>query len=319
MAAELAKVGAGVEAGADWLRVTPPVVWRPATIDTYDDHRMAMCFSLAAFGGSEIRINDPGCVRKTFPEYFDAFRAIANGAPAGGSAATAGAAASVGAAIPVVAVDGPAASGKGTIAAGVAEKLRFHLLDSGALYRLVALKALEADVAVDAAAALAALTVGLDVAFESGRVLLDRRDVTEAIRGEAVSAAASRVAVHAGVRGALLERQRAFRRAPGLVADGRDMGTVVFPDALLKVFVTASPEERARRRHKQLIEKGISSTIDGLLRDIRERDARDASRAAAPLKPAEDAVILDTTYMAIEAAIDFVLGHYRARAAASAG
>jgi len=221
--------------------------------------------------------------------------------------------------VPVVAVDGPAASGKGTIAAGVAQALRFHLLDSGALYRLVALKTLEANVSVDAAPAVAALTAGLDVAFESGRVLLDRRDVTEAIRGEAVSAAASRVAVHAGVRGALLERQRAFRRPPGLVADGRDMGTVVFPDALLKVFVTASPEERARRRHKQLIEKGISSTIDGLLRDIRERDARDAGRAAAPLRPAEDAVILDTTDMAIEAAIEFVLGHYRARAAASAG
>jgi len=221
--------------------------------------------------------------------------------------------------LPVVAVDGPAASGKGTIAAGVAQALRFHLLDSGALYRLVALKTLEANVSVDAAPAVAALTAGLDVAFESDRVLLDRRDVTEAIRGEAVSAAASRVAVHAGVRGALLERQRAFRRPPGLVADGRDMGTVVFPDALLKVFVTASPEERARRRHKQLIEKGISSTIDGLLRDIRERDARDAGRAAAPLRPAEDAVILDTTDMAIEAAIEFVLGHYRARAAASAG
>jgi len=220
--------------------------------------------------------------------------------------------------VPVVAVDGPAASGKGTIAAGVAQALRFHLLDSGALYRLVALKTLEANVSVDAAPAVAALTAGLDVAFESGRVLLDRRDVTEAIRGEAVSAAASRVAVHAGVRGALLERQRAFRRPPGLVADGRDMGTVVFPDALLKVFVTASPEERARRRHKQLIEKGISSTIDGLLRDIRERDARDAGRAAAPLRPAEDAVILDTTDMAIEAAIDFVLRHYRARTAASA-
>ena len=225
----------------------------------------------------------------------------------------------MGAVIPVVAVDGPAASGKGTIAAGVAQALRFHLLDSGALYRLVALKTLEADVAVDSAPAVAALTAGLDVAFESGRVLLDGRDVTEAIRGEAVSEAASRVAVHPGVRGALLERQRAFRRPPGLVADGRDMGTVVFPDALLKVFVTASPEERARRRHKQLIEKGISSTIDGLLRDIRERDARDASRAAAPLKRAEDAVILDTTDMAIEAAIEFVLGHYRARAAASAG
>jgi cytidylate kinase len=132
-----------------------------------------------------------------------------------------------------------------------------------------------------------------------------------------VSVAASRVAVHPEVRAALLARQRAFRRPPGLVADGRDMGTVVFPDAVLKVFVTASPGERARRRHKQLMEKGISSTIDGLLRDIRERDARDAGRAAAPLQPAADAVILDTTDMTIAAAIDFVLGAYRARAAGS--
>jgi cytidylate kinase len=219
----------------------------------------------------------------------------------------------------VVAIDGPAASGKGTIAAGVAQALGFHLLDSGSLYRLVALKALESRVAVDAAPKLAALAANLDVAFRPGHIELDGHDVNEAIRSEEVSAAASHVAVHAGVRKALLERQRAFRRPPGLVADGRDMGTVVFPDALLKVFVTASPEERARRRHKQLIEKGISSTIDGLLRDIRERDARDAGRAAAPLRPADDAVILDTTDMAIEAAIEFVLGQYRARAATSAG
>ena len=211
-------------------------------------------------------------------------------------------------AIPVIAVDGPAASGKGTIAAGVAQALSFHLLDSGSLYRLVALKALESRVDVDAAPALAAITAGLDVVFRPGGIDLDGRDVTAAIRSEEVSAAASRVAVHPGVRRALLARQRSFRRPPGLVADGRDMGTVVFPDALLKVFVTASPEERARRRHKQLIEKGISSIIDGLLRDIRERDARDASRAAAPLEPAADAVILDTTSMTITAAIEFVLG-----------
>jgi CMP/dCMP kinase len=220
--------------------------------------------------------------------------------------------------IPVVAVDGPAASGKGTIAAGIAQALGFHLLDSGSLYRLVALKCLQSNLDIDAAPALAELAGGLDIAFAPGRIELDGRDVTEAIRGEAVSEAASRVAVHPGVRHALLERQRAFRRPPGLVADGRDMGTAVFPDALLKVFVTASPEERARRRHKQLIEKGISITIDGLLRDIRERDARDASRAAAPLRPADDAVILDTTDLTITAAIDFVLGKYRARAAASA-
>src|SRR4030095_6876622 len=156
--------------------------------------------------------------------------------------------------------------------------------------------------------------VSLDVCFDEDTTCLEARDVTEAIRSEAVSAAASHVAVHPGVRKALLARQRAFRRPPGLVADGRDMGTVVFPEALLKVFVTASAEERAHRRYKQLIEKGISVTLDGLLRDIRERDARDASRAEAPLKPAADAVILDTTNMTIDAAIRFVLEEYKVRA-----
>ena len=217
--------------------------------------------------------------------------------------------------IPVIAVDGPAASGKGTVADGVARALAFHLLDSGSLYRLVAHRALVEGADVDDEAPLARIAVALDVAFRGGRVLLGGEDVTDAIRSEAVSAAASHVAVHSGVRAALLARQRAFRRPPGLVADGRDMGTVVFPEALLKVFVTAAPEERARRRHKQLIEKGISVTMESLLRDIRERDARDASRAAAPLRPAADAVILDTTDMTIAAAIDEVLGLYRARSA----
>jgi cytidylate kinase len=218
--------------------------------------------------------------------------------------------------VPVVAIDGPAASGKGTVAVGVAKALGFHLLDSGALYRLVALKALQTATGVDDAQGLAELAAALDVRFESGHVWLSGADVTEAIRGETVSAAASRVAVHAGVRTALLERQRAFRRPPGLVADGRDMGTVVFPDAIVKVFVTATAEERARRRYKQLIEKGNSVTIDSLLHEIRERDARDAGRVAAPLKPAADACILDTTAMTIEAAVDFVVGRFRAVAAA---
>ncbi len=219
--------------------------------------------------------------------------------------------------VPVIAVDGPAASGKGTVAAGVADALGFHLLDSGSLYRLVALRALETAIPLDAEAELAPIAAGLDAVFRNGSILLDGRDVTEAIRGEAVSAAASRVAVHPAVRRALLVRQRAFRRPPGLVADGRDMGTVVFPEAPVKVFVTASAEERARRRHKQLIEKGISVTLDSLLRDIRERDARDAGRAAAPLKPAADAVILDTTNMTIDAAIRFVLEQYRLRASSA--
>lgn len=221
--------------------------------------------------------------------------------------------------VPVIAVDGPAASGKGTVAAGVARALGFHLLDSGALYRLVALRALNAGVALDDATALAALAASLNVTFDGATVDLDGADVTEAIRSEQVGAGASRVAVHPAVRAALLARQRGFRRPPGLVADGRDMGTVVFPDATLKLFVTASAGERARRRHKQLIEKGISSTIAGLLRDIQERDARDAERAEAPMKPAAEAAILDTTGLSIDEAIGLVLHRYRMRVAGGEG
>ncbi len=212
----------------------------------------------------------------------------------------------------VITVDGPAASGKGTIAAAVARSLHFHYLDSGSLYRLVALKALRTGTRFDDEPALADLAAGLDVRFADGALLLEGADASAAIRQEDVSAGASQVAVHAPVRQALIDRQRAFRRPPGLVADGRDMGTVVFPDAQIKVFVTASAEERARRRHKQLIAKGNSITIEGLLRDIRERDARDTGRAAAPLKPAADAVLLDTTNLTIDEAIARVLALYQA-------
>jgi cytidylate kinase len=211
----------------------------------------------------------------------------------------------------VIAIDGPAASGKGTIAAGVARELGFRYLDSGSLYRLVALKALREGIPFDNEARLAKAAAGLDVTFDAGGIRLDGADATEGIRSEAVSAGASQVAVHPAVRTALLSRQRGFRQPPGLVADGRDMGTVVFPDAPVKVFVTATPEERARRRHKQLIAKGISVTMDSLLRDIRERDARDSARAVAPLRPAADAVILDTTDLTIDAAIGAVLDRYR--------
>jgi cytidylate kinase len=211
----------------------------------------------------------------------------------------------------VIAVDGPAASGKGTIAQGVARTLGFHYLDSGSLYRLVAVKALEVGIALDDEPGLARVAETLDSQLVDGRAVLDGVDASAAVRTEAVGAAASRVAVVTGVRRALLARQRAFRRSPGLVADGRDMGTVVFPDAALKVYITASPEERASRRYKQLIEKGNSVTLDSLLRDIRERDARDSSRAAAPLKPAADAIILDTTGLTIEAGVAFVLARYR--------
>jgi cytidylate kinase len=215
-------------------------------------------------------------------------------------------------AVPVVAVDGPAASGKGTIAERVATVLGYRYLDSGALYRLVALKALRTGTDVDDPEALAALARGLDATFSGGRLGLDGEDVTDAVRDEAVSAAASRVAVHAPVRAALLERQRAFRVPPGLVADGRDMGTVVFPDAAVKVFVTASADERARRRHRQLAQRGIDVNIQSLLCDIRERDARDGSRAVAPLVPAADAAVVDTTELTIDAAVEAVLARVRA-------
>jgi len=208
---------------------------------------------------------------------------------------------------PVIAIDGPAASGKGTVAQGVAAALRLHYLDSGSLYRLVALKASREGIAANDEVRLAALARSLEFAFDKRRIRLEASDVTEELRGEAVSAAASRIAVLPSVRLALLSRQRSFRRPPGLVADGRDMGTVVFPDAALKIYVTASAEVRAERRYKQLIEKGNSVTLEGLLLDIRERDARDSARAAAPLKAAAEALILDTTDMTIDESIAFVL------------
>ncbi len=215
---------------------------------------------------------------------------------------------------PVIAVDGPAASGKGTIAAGVARMLGFHYLDSGALYRLAALKVLNAGIALDDEPVVADAASSMTFQLSDEAIVLDGADVSAVVRSEAVSAAASRVAALPKLRAALLPRQRAFRRLPGLVADGRDMGTVVFPDACLKVYVTASPEERARRRYKQLIEKGNSVNLDSLLRDIRERDARDSDRSAAPLKAAADALLLDTTSLSIEAGIAFVAERYRSLA-----
>jgi cytidylate kinase len=215
---------------------------------------------------------------------------------------------------PVLTIDGPTASGKGTIAQRVAGALGFHYLDSGALYRLTALAALRAGVALDDAPALAALAVRLPLSFGAdGVVLLGGEDVTDAIRAEAVGSGASRLAVHPGVRAALLGLQRGFRRPPGLVADGRDMGTVVFPDAQLKVFLTATAESRADRRYKQLIEKGISANLPGLLQDLRERDARDASRAVAPLAPAEGALVLDSTGLSVEQTARQVLDGWAAR------
>jgi len=212
--------------------------------------------------------------------------------------------------IPVITIDGPSASGKGTVAERVARALGFHFLDSGALYRLTALSALKRGVALDDEPAVAALAVELPASFRDGAVWLSEENVTDAIRAEAVGEGASKVAALPTVRAALLERQRAYRQLPGLVADGRDMGTVVFGDAQAKVFLTASAEARAERRYKQLIEKGNSANLPALVADMQARDARDTARAVAPLKPAADALLLDTTRMDIESAVRAVLAHY---------
>jgi len=201
--------------------------------------------------------------------------------------------------VPVIAIDGPSASGKGTVASQVAERLGFHYLESGALYRLVALWGGAAD--------------QLPAVFQGGRVYLDNHDVTEKIREEAVGVRASEVAANPAVRNALLTRQRAYRQPPGLVADGRDMGTVVFPDAVLKLFLTASVQVRAQRRYKQLIDKGNSANLASLSRDLEARDQRDAAREVAPLKPAADAVVLDSSGLSIEQVVDEVLKRYRER------
>ncbi len=211
---------------------------------------------------------------------------------------------------PVIAIDGPSASGKGTVARAVAQRLGFNFLDSGALYRLVALAALSRGMPLDSEGPVEEVARALAAAFVGDRVMLDGRDVGTAMRAEEVGVAASRVAALPGVRAALLERQRAFRQAPGLVADGRDMGTVVFPDASLKIFLTADARERARRRYKQLIEKGLSASMDALLQEILDRDARDSQRAAAPLQKSADAVGIDTTGMPVEAVVAAILKEY---------
>ena len=213
---------------------------------------------------------------------------------------------------PVIAIDGPSASGKGTVAKRIAQRLGFHYLDSGALYRLVTLSALQKRVALDNEAALAQLAGVLDARFHEDNVFLNQEDVTDLIRSEEVSATASQVAVIPAVRQALLMRQRAFRHPPGLVADGRDMGSVVFPDAVLKIYLTADTAERALRRYKQLIEKGMDANITTLLQDIRQRDARDSARAVAPLQKSDDASLLDTTKLSIDAAVEQVLARYAA-------
>ncbi len=309
MAAELRKVGAVVQTGDDFIHITPPRAgaWRAATIHTYDDHRMAMCLSLAALNplaGADpvraVRILDPRCVGKTFPDYFEALFAVAEAAPDE---------------VPVITIDGPSASGKGTLAAAVAQRLGYHLLDSGALYRATALAALHDGVSTDETEALARIAADLDLRFDGETIVLRGEPVNDALRHEQVGALASRVSAVPQVREALFGLQLAFRRLPGLVADGRDMGTVVFPQAALKVFLTASAEQRALRRHKQLISMGIQAKLADLLADLQARDARDANRSVAPLKPAEDALSLDNSALTVDQSVDAVLGWWQQRRA----
>ena len=314
MVTELRQVGAKVTEGPDFIEVTPPAAgaWRAASIHTYDDHRMAMCLSLAAFNplaptgsaeaGCAVRILDPRCVGKTFPDYFEALLALVTARTED---------------IPVICIDGPTASGKGTLAAAVADALGYVLLDSGALYRATGLAAQWDGVADTDEPALARLAGLLDLRFghgpEGSRAWLRGREVSEQLRTEEAGLRASRISALPAVRHALQDLQLAFRRAPGLVADGRDMGTVIFPAAPLKVYLTASAATRAERRHKQLISKGIPARIADLRADLEARDARDKNRAVAPLKPAEDAYLLDNSNLSVEDSVQQVLSWWQAR------
>lgn len=306
MTKELRKLGADVEEGADFIRITPPAstaAWRAASIHTYDDHRVAMCFSLAAFNPAAlpVRIEDPKCVAKTFPDYFEALFSVCETARAR---------------IPVICIDGPTASGKGTIAAEVAQALGYHLLDSGALYRLTGLAASRAGLVLDEphAQQIAVLARDLPVRFDAEqRIWLGDEDVTLILRSEESGMNASRVSALPAVRDALVDLQLSFQQLPGLVADGRDMGTVIFPHAPLKVYLSASAACRAERRHKQLISKGIAANISALRADLEARDARDMNRSVAPLKPAQDSMLLDSSELSIEEVAEQVLSWWQER------
>ena len=307
MAAELRKLGATVQEGADFIVVEPLRHWQLAAIHTYDDHRIAMCLSLAAFnplagGAVPVRILDPQCVAKTFPDYFDAFFGVVTADLAD---------------VPVITIDGPTASGKGTLAAEVAGALGWQLLDSGALYRAAGLAAQAAGVAPDDEAAVARIAATLPLRFgnreEAGRTWLDGHEITDELRLESTGLLASHVSALPAVRRALHGLQIAFRRAPGLVADGRDMGSVVFPDAALKIFLTASARQRAERRYKQLVSKGIPANITDLAAGLEARDERDRNRAVSPAKPAKDALLLDNSDLSIDDSVQQVLAWWQQR------
>ena len=303
MANELRKLGAQVTTGPDFIEVTPPAkpsAWRAASVHTYDDHRVAMCFSLAAFNPAHIpvRILDPKCVAKTFPDYFEALFSLASADNRD---------------IPVLCMDGPTASGKGTLAAALAQALGYHFLDSGSLYRITGLAATRAGIPLEVGeqGRIVALLESLPIHFSGSHIYLGQEDVSALIRTEEAGMNASRVSAFPMVREALVAFQRSFRKLPGLVADGRDMGSIIFPDAPLKVFLTASASCRAERRYRQLISKGIAATLDSLRSDLEARDARDTTRRVAPLAPAQDALLLDNSELSVEQTMETVLAWWQ--------
>jgi 3-phosphoshikimate 1-carboxyvinyltransferase len=290
MATEMRKLGVNVIEGPDSLEIEPPIFFNEGVaIDTYDDHRMAMCFALISFAGSDITINDPKCAHKTFPDFFEKLESTLQA--------------------PVITIDGPSGSGKGTVARQVANRLGFSYLDSGALYRTVGLFYLNEGESIDLSdpSSVEKFMSEIKIEFFDDIIFLNGEDVTKRIREEPVAMAASKVAKSEVIRGFMYELQRSVRHAPGLVADGRDMGTTVFPNAQLKIYLTASTEERARRRYLQLVESGEHVKMEGLAAEMRRRDSEDASRSASPMRQAESAIEIDSTGKSVVEVVQDVL------------
>jgi 3-phosphoshikimate 1-carboxyvinyltransferase len=290
MATEMRKLGVNVIEGPDSLEIEPPIFFNEGVaIDTYDDHRMAMCFALISFAGSDITINDPKCAHKTFPDFFEKLESALQA--------------------PVITIDGPSGSGKGTVARQVANRLGFSYLDSGALYRTVGLFYLNEGEGIDLSdpASVEKLMSEIRIEFFEDIIFLNGEDVTKRIREESVAMAASKVAKSEVIRGCMYDLQRNVRHAPGLVADGRDMGTTVFPNARLKIYLTASTEERARRRYLQLVESGEHVKMEGLAAEMGRRDSEDASRSASPMRQAESAIEIDSTGKGVVEVVQDVL------------
>ena len=290
MATELRKFGAQVNEGKDFLEVIPSeFINDGVTVETYDDHRMAMCFSLVCFAGVSVEILDPQCVNKTFPNFFDALKRIARA--------------------PVVSIDGPSGVGKGTIATMLAKRLGFHYLDSGAIYRVLAL--ISKDLSVELlgwdSEKIETWFLRQKVEFQAGKIFWENKDISEAIRSQEISDLASRIASNLEIRKSLINIQKSFRRAPGLVAEGRDMGSAVFPDSEVKIFLTASLKVRAERRYKQLISKGLEVKMESLAEELENRDFRDKNRDHSPLRRANGAIDVDTSTLTVEAVLDSVV------------